>query len=152
MLFVDYLDRVYDTCIVNVEEAWSSYLNPNYRYLLKKIELEPSVVEDYDLSWEELAEILKLEVERRLVVTGRGRALGEWLYEIINDTIDPALETGRTEIVNAMLELMKQRNEPTSTETSEGKKKKQKNDMLKLINFSKKDAKDPKTIDSKNAN
>ena len=106
MGFDEYFDKICALCIVNDGEAWSSYVEPNYRVLLKRNDLLPSVVEDEELTMENVGEMLKLEVERRHTITGRSRALANWVYEIIDGTIEPAIETGESELINKVIDLL----------------------------------------------
>jgi len=107
MKFEEYFNKVCEACIVNVGVTWSSYLEPTYKIILKNLELEPSIVEDVNLTMDDVSEMLKLEIERRHVVTGKGRALSNWIYEIINGTIEPVVQTGETELFNKIIDLLK---------------------------------------------
>lgn len=107
MKFEEYFNKICEACIVNVGETWSSYLEPTYKIILKNLELEPSIVEDANLTIDDVSEMLKLEIERRHIVTGKGRALSNWIYEIINGTIEPVVQTGETELFNKIIDLLR---------------------------------------------
>lgn len=107
MKFEEYFNKICEACIVNVGVTWSSYLEPTYKIILKNLELEPSIVEDANLTMDDVSEMLKLEIERRHVVTGKGRALSNWIYEIINGTIEPVVQTGETELFNKIIDLLR---------------------------------------------
>ena len=130
MIFSDYYERVCDLCIMDIEDTWSSYLRPDYKMLLKKNELTPDIVEDYDLSFEELSEMLNLEIAKRHAVTDKRRVVGEWIYEVINQVIDPSTTAGEADLINSIVSLMY----AGSNNTNNGIEK-----MSKVINFAKRD-------------
>lgn len=132
MNFQEYFDKVCEACIVNVGETWSSYLEPTWKIILKKLELMPEIVEDEEITLNDLSQMLKLEVERRHIVTGKGRALANWVYEIIDGTIEPTLETGENELFEKILELLQKDKKSKEATKSEQK-------LPEGINFSKRD-------------
>lgn len=106
MKFEEYFDKICEACIVNDGLMWNSYLVPNYKHVLKNMELLPKVVDDEKITMEDVGEMLKLEVERRRAVTGKERALCNWIYEIIDGTIEPTIESGKSEMLNDLAEMM----------------------------------------------
>lgn len=94
MTLVDYFNQASDMVIVDVETTWTSYLMPLWKTELIANALDVSQVSDYDLTWDELYQMLMLDVQRRHAVTDVGKVAMRWLYDTVaamkQDSIDPA--------------------------------------------------------------
>lgn len=136
MLFNDYYNAVCDLCIVDVDDTWCSFLRPQYRYLLEKNKLTPDIVEDYTLTYPELDQMLKLEVDMRIALTDKRKVVSEWIYEVINKVIDPSVEVEEAELINSVVSLMRT--------NAQNKEDKGADKFLKVINFAKRETSEPK--------
>ena len=106
MKFDEYFEKICDLCVVNNGDAWCSYVVPNYKKVLCDSDLQPSNVEDVELSWTDVLETLKLEAKRRNAITGRGRTLAAWVYDVVEGDVKPAMERGETELLNKIVALL----------------------------------------------
>ena len=146
MLFQEYFDKACAICIVDDGDIWDSYLLPDYKVRLFQAALAPEMVSDYELNMDELTEMLKLEVERRRIVTGRSRAMIEWLYNLLTEEIDPLKEELDSTMVNDMVEYMKLKGvlsdkdiELQQREKTVSAKENAQQKLTRMINFSMKE-------------
>ena len=94
MTLVEYFNKARQTVIVDVDVTWSSYLMPLWKAELIANDLDVEQVTDYDLTWDELYQMLMLDIQQRHAVTDTTHVVMQWLYETIvalkTDSIDPA--------------------------------------------------------------
>ena len=94
-----------------------------------------------------MAEVLKLEVERRNRVTDKGRFVMDWLFDVLTASIDPTMITEENELMKNMMEYMKLNHElkerEAEVERKEEIQEKKSNiiEMMPGMNFSKRGAK-----------
>ena len=105
MLYDDYMRKAVKETIVN--EDGNIYLMPNYRQILRNIELTPDKVTDETITIEEVAEYLKLEVERLKEIGTKREAVYEWLYDLFTTTVEPAILDQENDLMKNMLEYMR---------------------------------------------
>lgn len=147
MTFEEYYRKITELCIVDNNSTWCSYLLPDYKVLLKTNNLWPDVVEDYALTIEDVSEMLKLEVDMRHAITSKNKILTEWIYEIIDGTLNPAIKESEAEIINQVISLLKdkadidkKKNMLADIELARSQESKQES-AYKSINFAKKELK-----------
>ena len=94
MTLVEYFNQASGMVIVDVEATWTSYLMPLWKTELIANDLDVSKVSDYDLTWDELYQMLMLDVQRRHALTDVGKVAMRWIYDTVvamkQDSIDPA--------------------------------------------------------------
>lgn len=94
MTLVEYFNQACNMVIVDVDTTWTSYLMPLWKTELIAHDLDVSQVSDYDLTWDELYQMLMLDIQRRHAVTDVGKVAMRWLYDTVaamkQDSIDPA--------------------------------------------------------------
>ena len=148
MTYADYMLKAAKAVIVDdVDASGYSYLEPNYRVVLIDAGLTPDVVTDYETTWPMVKEALKLEVERRNLLSDKSRFVMDWLFEIITATIDPAMITEENELMQNMMSYMKLNHELKEKEQDLRKREETQDkkdnivDLMPGINFSKRGAK-----------
>lgn len=106
---VEYFNQACNMVIVDVDTTWTSYLMPLWKTELIAHDLDVSQVSDYDLTWDELYQMLLLEVERRHALTDVTSVNMRWLYETVvaikQDSIDPATN----KLINEVIEYTKRK-------------------------------------------
>lgn len=137
MLYYDVINKAMELTVVTDEETSVSYLEPCYRDILRENDLcLPGREAEGDPKDQELWEILKLEVEKRNAKRNVAHALAEWAYQILTETIDPALLSEETELMKNITEYLQ-----ANQEVKEAKEELAKKPDRKLpagINFAKK--------------
>lgn len=108
MLYSEYMHEAMKIAIVNDEEATGfSYLDPNYRVWLEDAGYTPDKIEDRQVDWASVAEVMKLEVERRNKLSDKSRFVIDWIFEIISSTIEPTMLQEENELMKNMMDYMK---------------------------------------------
>lgn len=108
MLYSEYMHEAMKIAIVNDEEATGfSYLDPNYRVQLEDAGYTPDKIEDRQVDWVYVAEVMKLEVERRNKLSDKSRFVIDWIFEIISSTIEPTMLQEENELMKNMMDYMK---------------------------------------------
>lgn len=94
MTLVEYFNQASDMVIVDVDTTWTSYLMPLWKTELIAHDLDVSQVSDYELTWDELYQMLTLDVQRRHAITDATKVAMRWIYDTVvamkQDAIDPA--------------------------------------------------------------
>ena len=107
MTYHDVVNQAIDLTVITDDETGVSYLEPRYRSVLLESGLElPGHGLYGDLKDQELWEILKLEVEKRNAKRNVAHALSEWAYNILTQTIDPALVSEENELMKNIMDYM----------------------------------------------
>ena len=119
MLYSEYAAKAMDAVIEDdIDVSGFSYLNPSYRVVLEDEGLTPAIITDYDVSWEQVSEMLNLEVERRNKLSNRGRYLVDWLFDIISTVVDPTVLDEENMLIKNVLDYMKLNHELSDKEQS----------------------------------
>lgn len=117
MLYSEYMHEAMKLVVMDDSESSGfSYLDPNYRVLLLDAGQDPAKVTDHLIGWDDVVEVLKLEVERRNHITDKARFVIDWVFEIISSTIEPAMVQEENELMKNMMEYMKLNSELKSKE------------------------------------
>ena len=117
MLYSEYMHEAMKLVVMDDSESSGfSYLDPNYRVLLLDAGQDPAKVTDHLIGWDDVVEVLKLEVERRNHITDKTRFVIDWVFEIISSTIEPAMVQEENELMKNMMEYMKLNSELKSKE------------------------------------
>lgn len=106
--YYDIVNQAIEATVITDEEMGTSYLEPRYRSVLSDNNIHlPGYALPGDAKDQELWEILKLEVEKRNAKSNVFHALAEWIYQILVQTVDPALVTEENELMQNLVEYMK---------------------------------------------
>lgn len=105
MLYDTLMRKAIDATIVN--EDGNIYLVPEYRRVLRDEGLRGNKVTDTEVTDEEIWDYLKLEVERLREIGTKREQVYEWLYDLINTTIEPAMIQEENELFKNMMDYMK---------------------------------------------
>lgn len=108
MLYSQFMHEAMKLVIIDDDKASGySYLNPHYRILLQDAELNPENVSDRKIDWNDVAEVLKLEVERRNKTTDKGRFVVDWVFDVITSAVDPTMISEENDLMKNMMDYMK---------------------------------------------
>lgn len=85
------------------------YLEPEWKDLIcRELESDLSNVEDnYLEDWWDVENVLQLEVERRNTQDSKKNDVINWLYDVINSTIEPAILDEENDYIRNLIEYMK---------------------------------------------
>jgi len=107
MLYSEFVFKAFDTVVTEADNGLF-YLEPMWRALLQDNELDIKNISDVKASWDDIGEVLKLEVTKRNTERSVKPYVLEWLYEIITSTIEPAMLQEETDYVKAVVDFMKE--------------------------------------------
>lgn len=85
------------------------YLDPEWKDIVcREVESDINNIEDsYLTDWWDVENVLHLEVERRNAQDSKTKDVINWLYELINSTVEPAMLEEENNYVKAIIEDMK---------------------------------------------
>lgn len=134
MTYHDIVNQAIDLTVITDDETGVSYLEPRYRSVLFENNIElPGHALYGDEKDKELWEILKLEVEKRNAKRNVAHALAEWAYQILTQTVDPALMTEENELMQNIMDYMKL-NQEVKEKKAELDEREEKIDMKEKAN------------------
>lgn len=87
------------------------YLEPMWKSLLINNELNIKNISDIEMSWSDIQDILKLEVEKRNTISSVKPLVLSWLYDVITATVDPVMLNEETDYIKNLTEYLKTKKE-----------------------------------------
>ena len=113
MLYAEYMMQAKNLVISQDEDGQDYYLEPEWKTYLYENELGnlEEVNGAYPLTWADVEDVLKLEVERRNKAMNKTNLVMGWLYEVISNEVDPMMVQEETEYMANILEQLKFRAE-----------------------------------------
>lgn len=105
MLYDTLMRKAADATIVN--EDGNIYLMPEYRRVLRDEGLRGDKVTDTQVTDEEIWDYLKLEVERLKEVSSKKEYIYEWIYDVINQAVEPMMTDQENQLFKNMMDYMK---------------------------------------------
>ena len=115
MLYSDYIHKAKELTIVYNEESLTHYLEPEWQNILYSNGLGNfnDIKDMYIEDWNDLEDVLKLEVEKRNAVSSKKNLVYDWIYSIISSTVDPLMASEENDLVQSLIELAKTKKEKT---------------------------------------
>ena len=122
MLYAEYVRRIKDVAILLDENTGIYYLDPDWKFDIYVNDLpEPNEVKsEYALTWEDVKDILNLEVIKINKINDNKKAVIDWIYNLITSTVEPAVLQEETEYVAQMMDYLKFRNEHPELPINQG--------------------------------
>lgn len=115
MLYAEFMLKAKEDTVVQAENGlW--YLEPDWRNILFLSQIDVENISDFNVSWSELENILKLEVEKRNTIGSLKPYVTNWLHDIIATTIEPTILEQETEFIKNLTDYLK-----TNKEVKESK-------------------------------
>ena len=121
MLYTEFVDKAIkltiteaDNGLFYLEPMWRSILDDNQLFFnnVSNFKIDPLVIED----------VLKLEVEKRNTINSKKPQVIDWLYDIITNTVDPAMLEEETDYLKNVIEYMKTNHEVSEIKDEDWKK------------------------------
>ena len=110
MLYTEFMNKVTDLTIEQADNGLY-YLEPMWRSILNDNKLNLKSFSDVKASWNDIYDILRLEVEKRNTINSKKPAVIDWLYEVISAQIEPAMLAEETDYIKQVTEFMKANHE-----------------------------------------
>lgn len=109
MLYSDYIIKAKELTITYDEDSKTYFLEPDWQTILHANNLGDleSVKDMYIEGWYDLEDVLKLEVEKRNATSSKKNLVFNWIYDVINSTVDPMMTQEENELMQGMIELAK---------------------------------------------
>ncbi len=116
MIYAEYMMKAKDIAISFDDDSQTYYLEPEWKTYLYENELGDldSVSGAYPLTWFDVEDVLRLEVERLNKKMSKINHVVDWVYDLISQNIDPMMMQEETEYVANVLEYLKFRAEHPS--------------------------------------
>lgn len=109
MTYMEAVNKAIETVVSTDDKSGITYLEPLYRWTLRNegLVMDTENEETKDLPTEfEMSEILHLYVEKQNAINNKTNAVIEWLYDVITQTVDPAITAEDNELMKNMIEYM----------------------------------------------
>ena len=100
MSYFETVDKAIDLTVVTDDITGLTYLEPMYKEILRQNDVS---LEDED----ELYELLMLEVDNRNAKADRMNPVVDYIYALLTEAIDPAMQSAENDLMKNMLEYMK---------------------------------------------
>ena len=112
MVYQVFIHKAKEKTISQFENG-SWYLEPEWKDIIcREITSNLDIVEDnYLTDWHDIENVLTLEVLRRNTKDSKTNDVVNWLYELINTVVEPAMLEEETDYVKNVLEYMKANHE-----------------------------------------
>ena len=106
MLYSEFISKASK---ITIEQADNGlfYLEPMWKGFLIDNELNVSDISDIETSWNDIQDILKLEVEKRNTINTLKPYVLNWVHDIITSTVEPAVLQEETDYIKNVMEYMK---------------------------------------------
>jgi hypothetical protein len=104
MMKEGFLNKVIGICLSINEQSGVAYVEPLWREIIVAEDLEK---ENPGVSDAEILEVLQLAATKHNVTVDRSKMVINWLYEMLTNTIDPAMLDQENDLMKNMLEYMK---------------------------------------------
>ena len=110
MLYTEFINKA---MYLTIEQADNGlfYLEPMWRSILNDNQLTLKDVSDVKAGWNDIYDILRLEVEKRNTINSKKPAVIDWLYDLITAQIEPAMLAEETDYLKNLTEYMKANHE-----------------------------------------
>ena len=148
MTYHEIINEAIDTLVTTDDNSGLTYLEPLYKETIRSEGWTEPDAETGEpvVTMEELAEILKLTVEKRNAQNNRTQAVVDWIFTVIENGIDPLVEDEQNDLIKNMMDYMKLNEEVKQKEKQLDNKEKEltmkdrilgKNDDGLVLDFSK---------------
>lgn len=104
-----YSEFIFKASEITIEQADNGlfYLEPMWKSFLIDNELNVSDISDIETSWNDIQDILKLEVEKRNTINTLKPYVLNWVHDVITSTVEPAILQEETDYIKNLMEYMK---------------------------------------------
>lgn len=119
MLYINFIQKAKDLCIVQDEDNEIWYLDPEWIDIMHRSGLgDLEDIEDgFITDWLDVQHILELETKRRNIrLFDKLKVVADWFYDLITATVEPAMLSEETDYIKAVTEFMKQNHEQGKVE------------------------------------
>ena len=106
MLYSEYIIKAAE---ITIEEADNGlcYLQPMWKSYLLDNEMGIDEISDLEVSWTDILNTLKLEVEKRNTVNSLQPYIHTWLHDIITATVEPAITQAENDFIKNLTDYLK---------------------------------------------
>ena len=102
MLYMNFINKAINETITEADNGLF-YLEPLWRNILFENNLNVSDVSDAKVDWNDVCEILQLEVEKRNTINSKKPEVIQWLYDIVSTKIEPTMLEEETEYFKQLM-------------------------------------------------
>ena len=123
MTYYDFVQEIENALIVFDEDSGNYYLDPDWKYVMDKMNIDLRYdPDDRVLSYDDVEDILKLEVERRNMIADKKNIVYDFLCKIILSTTDAMKQNEGNDMIKLVTEYMREKNKLKDTQKDvEGK-------------------------------
>lgn len=144
MDYASYIAEAISLVIFEDDNSGRTYCEPHFKKILTDAGQTPDKIYGGEYSWNDIKDILMLEVERREKHTDNAKTVVDWVYSVISTVVDPTVIDQENELMKTVNEYITTKNELENREKAVEAKETsldQKENIVNLVpgmNFSKK--------------
>lgn len=107
MLYQEFMNKATDLVVTTDEDTGISFLEPDYYAIMIFENMDPEHdISDVPVSWQQFAERMKLEAERRNAIDDRTKFVMDWLFQLLTAGVEPAMMQEETELIKNVMSYM----------------------------------------------
>ena len=106
MLYSDFILKATEITIDQADNGLF-YLEPMWKSYLIDNNLNVSNISDIETSWNDVQDVLKLEVEKRNSINTLKPYILNWIHDIITATVEPMVLEEENDYIKNLIEYMK---------------------------------------------
>lgn len=111
MLYSEYMDKVKEIALITDEDNGLTYIKPDYEYILSHAGFKLDDVSDFqNVNMDTVYRQLILERDMRNSNSNKMPIVTQWICDVINTVIEPAIVEEQNKLIQDMLEYRKERN------------------------------------------
>lgn len=115
MLYSEFINKAKDLTIEQADNGLF-YLEPMWRNILFENKMSLKAISNAKTDWNDIASVLKLEVEKRNTINSKKPIVIDWLFELITAQIEPAMLQEETDFIKAVTDFTKANHEQLKEE------------------------------------
>lgn len=118
MLYGEYIKKATDLTVVKADNGLF-YLEPLWKDILYSNDMDVKTISGTKISWTEILDVLKLEVEKQNTINSNKSYIINWIYDLITTQVEPAILQEETDYIKQVIEFMKVNHESQTLKDQE---------------------------------
>ena len=106
MLYSDFIGKASEVVIEQADNGLF-YIEPLWKNMLIDNQLNITDISDIETSWDDVKDVLKLEIEKRNTINTLEPYVLNWIHDVITSSVEPMVLQEETDYIKNLMEYMK---------------------------------------------
>ena len=106
MLYSDFIGKASEVVIEQADNGLF-YIEPLWKNMLIDNQLNVTDISDIETSWDDVKDVLKLEIEKRNTINTLEPYVLNWIHDVITSSVEPMVLQEETDYIKNLMEYMK---------------------------------------------